>query len=98
MTLAEWAALVALPVVSAVWGCTWAFTGRDLADEAPTRWWTDPRAVVGVIWLVVAMQVTVADALGSVAARLAVLVPVPFVLGLALGRAARAHAHAADDE
>jgi len=98
VTFREAAVLVALPMVSALWGVTWAFSRRDLDDDdAPTRWWSDPRVVVGVVWLVVALQVTVVDVLGSVLVRLAVLVPVPFLLGLALGRAARAHA-VADDE
>jgi hypothetical protein len=91
MTLAEAAALVAMPVLFGVWGATWALP-RDLYDSSErVRPWTDARVVVGTVAVVVGMNLGIVDVLGSLTLRIVVFAFVPFVAGYVAGRAVRAH-------
>lgn len=92
MTVAETAALVALPIASAVWGVTWALPlVGETAGRAKNSRWSEPRFIVGVIALVVSMNLAIVDVLGSLAIRIAVFALIPFALGWVFGRAIRAH-------
>jgi len=92
MTLAEATSLVAMPVLFLIWGVTWGLPRSVLRDEKSTvSRWVEPRLVVGVVSLVVAMNLGIVDVLGSLALRAVVLVVIPFVVGFVLGRRIGAH-------
>ena len=84
--------LVALPLVCFGWGAV-LLIQRALRKTGEWKgpWWADPRIWLGVLAFVASEPLGNPDVLGSLAARIAVLVAIPFALGLLLGW--RVHKH-----
>ena len=90
MSIADATSLVATPLAFVVWGIVWALP-RDLDSEGKVRGsrWTEPRLVVGLVAVVVALTSLTLDVLGPAVLRAALLAVVPFLIGFAFGRKIR---------